>query len=329
MMRRLAVSVLLVAVTVPAFAQARQEGPARPAGEPIQGEPRLRWILDRLELTADQREQAEALIDVYRARMQELEANASGVMERVRDLYAELVRAKAEVARLEQEAAAGKDVRKELDAAKAQAATAEQSIRDAAPGTKAENEFFDSLAQSLTDPQKARLPQLKLQAGSVRSEPPKPPPPPAGPGESPRPAAGVTTPPAAAAPAQSDLRPIQILSAARQLSLTIDQLRRLEPVLDDYRTKARTSPVRDAATTNQLVQGLREAVRKVLTPEQIIEFDRRIKPPTSPLTTAPTNVEARRLTPEEVKALLGGAPATQVTRPPATQPADAAGKKTP
>ncbi|TWT46294.1 periplasmic protein [Phycisphaerae bacterium RAS1] len=106
----------------------------------LQGEPRLRYICKQLDLTPQQKEQAESLIAVYAATI----AAASdkdqmlAVLREIQVLSQELQEAKK----------AGDEARiKELN----------KRLREATPGLQAEDEFMSGLRGMLTDEQKPIL----------------------------------------------------------------------------------------------------------------------------------------------------------------------------
>lgn len=121
----------------------------RPAGAPeeggLKGEAKLRWIISRLQLDENQTKQADALIQVYNAQIQEAEANKAEYLRRVQDKLAEIKAAQSEN---------NQDRVKQL----------QSEIQAMTPTVAAENEFFSSLGQHLNDAQKARLPKVREQA---------------------------------------------------------------------------------------------------------------------------------------------------------------------
>lgn len=130
--------------------------PAKPpANEGPKGEDKLRWVCRQLRLDSEQSQQAEALITLYKSRLEEMSSNALELMTEMRDLAAE-IKAKQE---------AGDT---------AAVAALQERLRNLAPSRRAENEFFENLSQYLTEDQKARLPQVRARAevvGDVKLRP--------------------------------------------------------------------------------------------------------------------------------------------------------------
>lgn len=130
-----------------AIRPSRSSTPEVPEQGP-EGEEKLRWICKQLKLDDQQQQQAEALMAVYHAALEEQGDNALELMERIRDKLAEVQ-------------AARDDGNTEL-ATKLQA-----ELREMAPGVKAENTFFESLVQVLTPEQQATLPDLRERADKL------------------------------------------------------------------------------------------------------------------------------------------------------------------
>ena len=197
-------------------AQAHEAGP--------KGEKKLRWICKQLHLDDKQKQQAEALLATYNAQLADAEKNREEL----------LVRLQAKVAELQKAKEAGD---KELEA------KLQQELRAMAPGIKAENDFFEALSASLTEEQKAKLPEIRAKAETVGN---------------------------------ISIRPIHVLRAARKQSLTPEQERGMEKLLDNFRASLQTDrdQTPDAATrkTEQLIQD----VRALLTPEQAAKYDKDI-----------------------------------------------------
>jgi len=161
-MRRI-VSLLMVGVFFSVIAEAQvagmQPGPqaraARAESKGPKGEKKLRWICKRLGLNVKQWEQAESLIAVYHAELDEAKANAAELMQRVQDKFAEVQAAKAE----------GNE---EL------ATRLQEELRNMAPLVQAENNFFEALTPMLLPEQRKRLPGLRERvatAGDVSLRP--------------------------------------------------------------------------------------------------------------------------------------------------------------
>ncbi len=155
-MRRL-VSLTIIGLACSAFAAAQIQ-PLRP-GQPRarrqakqapgpEGEDKLRWVCKQLQLDEQQWQQAEALIAVYQAELEDVNADPTALLRRIQDKYAAITAAKA-------------DGNLEL-AEKLQA-----ELKNMAPSRKAENDFFDGLKQVLTDEQQAQLPKILAQADTV------------------------------------------------------------------------------------------------------------------------------------------------------------------
>lgn len=120
----------------------RAAGPAQGDEGGLKGEAKLRWILTRLQLSAEQTKQADALIQVFNAELEEAKNNQADFLRRIQDKLAEIKSAEGE----------GNQERvKQL----------KQEIQGLTPQATAENNFFNALEQQLTDAQKARLPRLK------------------------------------------------------------------------------------------------------------------------------------------------------------------------
>jgi hypothetical protein len=148
-MKRTALGLICGWLCVAASAQPPQ--PVRPAAPGPKkgaedagpkGEDKYRWVCKQLKLSPDQQNQAEALLDVYRAEIQEGEANKEQILLQIQAKLAALKAAQnqgneAEVKRLQAE------------------------LKYATPTKAAEKNFYDQLTAILTDAQKMELPALR------------------------------------------------------------------------------------------------------------------------------------------------------------------------
>jgi hypothetical protein len=150
MMRRTAfvwLTVLLMAAT--SFAQPMRPRQARPRGGertvPLRGEQKLRYLINQLDLSPEDREFAEGLLEVYaeQVRAQKTEQEERGdLLERVRVLYAQM-----------EEAEQAGDTQK--------ADELREQMKALGPGVLAEREFLVALEANLSDDQKASLKQAR------------------------------------------------------------------------------------------------------------------------------------------------------------------------
>ncbi len=292
-------------------AGAQTSAPARRAPVPedreLKGEPKIRWVCDRLSLNDEQKQQMEALIGGFYAEMAAMEGDAQPIMMRIRDKYGEIQKALADK---------NYDLVEKLQI----------ELRNLAPTTMAENHFFEAFEPILTPEQKAKLPQLREDVKFAEAPPtrqpvqPPPPPtqgqPPAQKVEPPPPAQNSQPPPTP--PGANAVRPIHVLLAARDVNLSSEQHRWLEKVLDEYRTNLKTPP-KDAPAPDDKVAGLVQSVRAILTPAQATEFDkkleiRRATAPPPPPPPPPPPAQQRRTMPPQVP------PAPQAQPPAPAQP---------
>ncbi len=202
-------------------------GRPQPAGDEgqLKGEAKLRWILQRLQLTPEQTTQANALITVYNAELDEAKANQADFLRRVQDKLAEIKAAQQD---------GNQEKVKQLQA----------EMQQMTPQVAAESNFFNSLEQTLTAEQRAKLPRLREQV--LRAN-------------------------------DLTLRPAHVLAIVHKLRPTADQLRKLEDVLDTYRKNWLADRPRDASAIEERVEGLVRNVRELLTPEQAAEFDKQVE----------------------------------------------------
>jgi hypothetical protein len=211
-------------------------------------------MCQQLKLDAEQTKTVAALIAVYSAEVEEEKKDPAGLMQRIMDKYAEVRAA---------DAAGNTELVAKLKA----------ELNEMRPGVKPENNFFESLSQSLTAEQKATLAQVRERAAKADVVPPP---------TRDRAATPVDTAPSpsrdrAANTSQTGLRPVHVLRAARRLDLTPEQQRQLEQTLDNFRTstfggRTRASPDDVSAKVGQLVT----EVRAFLTPEQAQKYDAEI-----------------------------------------------------
>lgn len=225
------VSLLIVGLVAPllAVAQAppvRAQPPGRPAApEGPKGEQKLRWVCKQLKLDGAQWQQVEALIAVYHASLDEQRGDAQDLMQRVRDKFAEIQAARD---------AGDEELAKKLQA----------ELRDMAPGVKAENSFFESLEQILTEEQKRALPEVRAKAEKV---------------------------------GDISLRPIHVFRAAQECGLDREQLRKLENMIADFRTGIASNRPEGSEQAAQRVEEFAAQVRTILTPEQARKFDAQLE----------------------------------------------------
>lgn len=125
-------------------------GPRRaaPAETGPQGEQKLRWICKQLHLDETQSQTAEALIQIYKAEVEEQKKDPSALLQRIQDKYAELRKAQAD---------GDTDLAKQLQA----------ELKEMAPGVQAENRFFGDLEASLTPQQKEQLSVIRKKAETI------------------------------------------------------------------------------------------------------------------------------------------------------------------
>ena len=236
-------------------------------------------MCQQLKLDAEQMKKVDALVAVYNAQVEEEKKDPAGLIQRIMDKDAEVRAA---------EAAGNTELVAKLKA----------ELNNMRPRVKPENNFFESLAQSLTPEQKATLAQLRERAAKADMVPP--------PTRDTTTRPGVTPPgrDAATKPSQTGLRPVHVLRAARRLDLTPEQQRQLEQTLDSFRSslssgRTRVSPDDISAKVGQLVT----EVRAFLTPEQAQKYDadiaalRASAPPPQPVRMpgmAPTSGAATR-----------------------------------
>jgi hypothetical protein len=202
--------------TTPRQAPAPEQGP--------EGEAKLRWVCKQLKLDEQQKQQAEALMAVYHAALEEQGENALQLMEQIRDKLAEVQAARDE---------GNTELASKLQA----------ELREMAPGVKAENTFFESLAQILTEEQVAKLPSLRERAAKL---------------------------------GDISMRPVHVVRAAHELGLTLEQQRQIEQLLIDYRAKLISERPANKIETKGRVEELVDQVREVLTPDQATRFDEKI-----------------------------------------------------
>lgn len=206
-----------------AGARPRQAKKSEPKG--LQGEEKLRWICTQLKLDEQQQQQAEALIAVYNTELKEQEQNAVALLQRIQDKWAE-VQAAQQAGDME----AANRLREEL--------------RNMAPNVAAENNFFDSLKQTLTDEQKAKLPKLREQAETITSV---------------------------------SIRPVHVLKAVRSVALSKEQMKQLETKLAEYRNEMRRVRPQDKDESDERVAKLIESIRGMLESEQLAAFNAKIE----------------------------------------------------
>jgi Spy/CpxP family protein refolding chaperone len=119
----------------------------------------------------------------------------------------------------------------------------QEELRNMAPSAQAENHFFEGLEQVLTDQQKAKLATVRKRAETV---------------------------------GDISLRPIHVLRAAHKVSLTLEQYRQLEKILDQYRSALAGERPENQYDADQRVEQLVQDVRVILTPAQAAAYDQQI-----------------------------------------------------
>lgn len=235
------------------------QGPSVDSGP--QGEARLRWVCERLDLNEPQTQQMEALIMVYEAELEEASQNTVALLRKMQEKLAEIDKAKA-------------------DGDQQRVSTLQQELQMMAPETAARNNFFKSLVQVLTPEQKKRLPDLREQVKRASAD------------------AATPTDAASAAEARQQvaqnrtrqpdtrnrpdpniqLRPSHVLMVMQMLELSVDQLRQLEEKMAEFRENLRSEPPRTYDDYSERTKRFINMVRPILTEEQASEFDQRIEP---------------------------------------------------
>jgi uncharacterized membrane-anchored protein YhcB (DUF1043 family) len=119
-----------------------------PAETGPQGEQKLRWICKQLRLDEKQMQTAEALIQVYKAEIEEQKKDPSALLQRIQDKYAEVRAAQSD---------GNTELAKKLQA----------ELKELAPGTQAESHFFKDLEPALNPDQKEKLPAVRKKAETV------------------------------------------------------------------------------------------------------------------------------------------------------------------
>ncbi len=248
------IAAVIVGLVTTAGALAQLPGMPRGRSNGLQGEAKLRWVTERLELDEQQQQLAEDLIALYHAELEEAKQNTVQILRRIQAKLAEIDEAKA----------AGDTER----VRRLQAELAEMG-----PETGAEKRFFRSLSEVLTPEQKARIEQLRKEAAQVRATPqPRNKPTvvePTPPGQQP---AQPEAKPAAGEP----LRPAAVLRAVLATELDKAQRTQLEQVLADFREEMRVRPPRGDEDRQQKVKDLIKQVKGLLKAEQQSEFDEQI-----------------------------------------------------
>jgi iron-sulfur cluster repair protein YtfE (RIC family) len=123
--------------------------PRKPQPEPtLQGEQKLRWVCKQLRVDEAQMQKADALLQAYKAEVDEQRQDPAGLLQRIQDKYAELRAAEAE---------GNAELAKKLRA----------ELKEMTPGAQAESRFFTDLEQVLTEEQKAKLPATRKRAEST------------------------------------------------------------------------------------------------------------------------------------------------------------------
>lgn len=113
----------------------------------LTGTDKLRWVADRLGLTDEQKQQVEALLQIYDAEVQAGQSDPQALGQKMKEKLAEI-----EEARSKGDAEAEQRLQQEL--------------REVVPHVAAEKNFYANLEQTLSDEQKARLSTLRERAES-------------------------------------------------------------------------------------------------------------------------------------------------------------------
>jgi hypothetical protein len=198
------------------------EGEPKASSQP-QVEARLRAVCKQLDLTPDQWKQVDTLMQICYAELEEARKDPGRAIEEIRQKYGEL-----------------RDARNSGD--KEREKQLKEELRKLAPGTRAEEHFYDGLTPILTDAQKTQLEKIRRLETIGGS-----------------------------------LRPVDVLKAARAptMKLSPEQERQLENVNREMRSRQASAP----AGTNQAqrVDEYITEVRKLLTTGQNEEFDRQLE----------------------------------------------------
>jgi hypothetical protein len=273
MMRKGILMTIVLSCSVVAFAQAQERSRTE-----VQGEQRLRLICKQLDLTEEQQQMAEGLILVYTEQVAEERANPAEILMRVQEYYGEYEAAKAE----------GNDAAMQA---------AQEKIRSVKPGARPAMQFFENLAQVLTDEQKAQL--VKLRQAPVQTDSTKRPVPPTqrtpqadpnrrriegdqirehtGNRRVPPPTDDQPKPTEGTSEGGTKLRPFHVVLTAKTFGLTEEQTKELEAKLVAFRAQMAQSPPTDVPSREAAVNGLATEVRSVLTALQATAFDQQIE----------------------------------------------------
>lgn len=132
----------------PATAPTQAAPPAAPpvapkgADKAPSGEPKLRAVCKQLNLTDDQWKQAETLIQVFNAELDELRRDPKKIIEEIEAKYGEL-----------------KDAKNSGDESRVK--KLKEELRGLAPTSRAERHFFDGLVSVLNAEQKVKLEKIR------------------------------------------------------------------------------------------------------------------------------------------------------------------------
>lgn len=119
-----------------------------------------------------------------------------------------------------------------------------EELRELGPGVKQESSFFEALEEILTSEQKAKVAKLRRKARTLK---------------------------------EIALRPVHVLRAARRASLSMEQLGRLEKILDEFRNQVVGKRPEDPKEGAQRVEKLVQDIRAILTPPQAEIYDQQIE----------------------------------------------------
>jgi hypothetical protein len=116
-----------------------------------------------------------------------------------------------------------------------------EELKNLAPTTQAENHFYEALSDTLTKEQKDRLPELRKKSETL---------------------------------GDLSLRPIHILRATENLKLDSEQQLAMEKLFTEYRDRANKEKPASKAEENERVEQLAAAVRAILKPEQVEQYEK-------------------------------------------------------
>jgi len=207
--------------------------------KPLIGEDMLRWVCGKLELTSQQKKQSEALFVLYQADVDEAKADRINLLRRMQVVMAEIDQAKADGDTERERELRGK-------------------LSKMGPESSAEDNFFEKLAQILTDEQKTKLPKLRNDVKTAHLTLPAP-----KPAVSPQPVPVPEGPPVAPVTLGA-LRPSHVLKAVNQLGLAPEQQKQFEEILEQFRTNMRVSQPRTEEALAERLDQFIKMIRPIL-----------------------------------------------------------------